>query len=58
MSTPPPHPSLHKAVAPATPVLPGAVSGAVPQQHPVVVFVAGQAGSGKTLVMDMVPRRP
>ncbi|WP_327311752.1 zeta toxin family protein [Streptomyces sp. NBC_01243] len=27
---------------------------AVPQEHPVVVFVAGQAGSGKTLVMDLV----
>ncbi|MEU6987343.1 zeta toxin family protein [Streptomyces sp. NPDC046324] len=26
----------------------------MPQQHPVVVFVAGQAGSGKTLVMDLV----
>ncbi|MFG2716213.1 zeta toxin family protein [Streptomyces goshikiensis] len=28
--------------------------GAVAQEHPVVVFVAGQAGSGKTLVMDLV----
>ncbi|MGW7328141.1 zeta toxin family protein, partial [Streptomyces sp. NPDC054840] len=26
----------------------------VTQEHPVVVFVAGQAGSGKTLVMDLV----
>ncbi|MFJ2900219.1 zeta toxin family protein [Streptomyces sp. NPDC087218] len=29
-------------------------AGAVPQEHPVVVFVVGQAGSGKTLVMDLV----
>ncbi|MFD9575580.1 zeta toxin family protein [Streptomyces sp. NPDC059982] len=29
-------------------------AGAVSQEHPVVVFVAGQAGSGKTLVMDLV----
>ncbi|MEU3733721.1 zeta toxin family protein [Streptomyces sp. NPDC033538] len=29
-------------------------AGAVTQEHPVVVFVAGQAGSGKTLVMDLV----
>ncbi|WP_254069051.1 zeta toxin family protein [Streptomyces sp. TM32] len=35
-------------------VLPEAVRGAVAQQHPVVVFVAGQAGSGKSLVVDMV----
>ncbi|MEV5203225.1 zeta toxin family protein [Streptomyces sp. NPDC053720] len=28
--------------------------GAASQEHPVVVFVAGQAGSGKTLVMDLV----
>ncbi|UVN59437.1 zeta toxin family protein [Streptomyces albus] len=26
----------------------------MPQEHPVVVFVAGQAGSGKTAVMDLV----
>ncbi|MGG7568842.1 zeta toxin family protein [Streptomyces sirii] len=35
-------------------VLPEAVRGAVAQQRPVVVFVAGQAGSGKSLVVDMV----
>ncbi|GHB32515.1 ATP/GTP-binding protein [Streptomyces chryseus] len=35
-------------------VLPGAVRGAVPQQRPVVVFIAGQPGSGKSLVADMV----
>nr|WP_308251444.1 zeta toxin family protein [Streptomyces albireticuli] len=35
-------------------VLPGAVRGAVSQQRPVVVFVAGQPGSGKTLVADVV----
>ncbi|MEV7617076.1 zeta toxin family protein [Streptomyces sp. NPDC089799] len=29
-------------------------AGAVTQERPVVVFVAGQAGSGKTLVMDLV----
>ncbi|MEU3520927.1 zeta toxin family protein [Streptomyces sp. NPDC006654] len=29
-------------------------AGAVPQERPVAVFVAGQAGSGKTLVMDLV----
>ncbi|MGW2107624.1 zeta toxin family protein [Streptomyces sp. NPDC001948] len=27
---------------------------AVPQEHPLVVFVAGQAGSDKTVVMDLV----
>ncbi|MGW1364497.1 zeta toxin family protein [Streptomyces chartreusis] len=35
-------------------VLPAAVHGAVRQHQPVVVFVAGQAGSGKTLVVDLV----
>ncbi|MFD3779966.1 zeta toxin family protein [Streptomyces sp. NPDC058612] len=35
-------------------VLPGAVQGAVSQVRPVVVFVAGQPGSGKTLVADVV----
>ncbi|MEU7222322.1 zeta toxin family protein [Streptomyces chrestomyceticus] len=35
-------------------VLPCVLDGAVPQQRPVVVFVAGQAGSGKTLVVDLV----
>ncbi|MCJ0875253.1 zeta toxin family protein [Streptomyces sp. AP-93] len=35
-------------------VLPGAVQGAVPQRQPVVVFVAGQPGSGKSLVADLV----
>lgn len=35
-------------------VLPGAFVRAVPQARPVVVFVAGQAGSGKTLVVDLV----
>ncbi|MDK0517528.1 zeta toxin family protein [Streptomyces sp. ML-6] len=29
-------------------------AGAAPQERPVAVFVAGQAGSGKTLVMDLV----
>ncbi|MFJ2781574.1 zeta toxin family protein [Kitasatospora sp. NPDC087315] len=35
-------------------VLPQAFAGAQPQERPVVVFVAGQAGSGKTLVVDLV----
>ncbi|MFF3275989.1 zeta toxin family protein [Streptomyces chrestomyceticus] len=35
-------------------VLPDAVRGAVTQQQPVVVFVVGQAGSGKALVLDLV----
>ncbi|MEU9125115.1 zeta toxin family protein [Streptomyces sp. NPDC048506] len=35
-------------------VLPDGVRGAVAQQQPVVVFVAGQAGSGKSLAVDMV----
>ncbi|MFD9795512.1 zeta toxin family protein [Streptomyces sp. NPDC059070] len=35
-------------------VLPAALRGAVRQERPVVVFVAGQAGSGKTWVMDVV----
>lgn len=38
-------------------VLPSVLGGAVPQPEPVrpvVVFVAGQAGSGKTLVADLV----
>lgn len=35
-------------------VLPGVMQGAVPQQQPVVVFVAGQPGSGKSLVADLV----
>ncbi|MEW2623588.1 zeta toxin family protein [Streptomyces sp. NPDC048106] len=35
-------------------VMPKLTAGAVPQEHPVAVFVAGQAGSGKTLVMDLV----
>ncbi|WP_051857080.1 zeta toxin family protein [Streptomyces sp. NRRL S-1868] len=43
-----------QSAASAAPVLPGAVHEAVPQEHPVVVFVAGQAGSGKTAVMDLV----
>ncbi|MFC1405762.1 MULTISPECIES: zeta toxin family protein [Streptacidiphilus] len=30
------------------------MAGAVPQERPVVVFVAGQAGSGKSLVVDLV----
>lgn len=38
----------------AATVLPGAVEGAVSQVRPVVVFVAGQPGSGKTLVADVV----
>ncbi|TGG78529.1 Zeta toxin family protein [Streptomyces albus] len=50
MSSPP----RSQGAASAAPVLPGAVHGAVPQEHPVVVFVAGQAGSGKTAVMDLV----
>ncbi|MFI1177521.1 zeta toxin family protein [Streptomyces melanogenes] len=37
-----------------TTVLPPAVCGAVAQEEPVVVFVAGQGGSGKTFVMDVV----
>ncbi|MGI5451505.1 zeta toxin family protein [Streptomyces sp. CA-243310] len=35
-------------------LLSAAVLGAVAQERPVVVFVVGQAGSGKTLVMDLV----
>ncbi|MER5781312.1 zeta toxin family protein [Streptomyces mobaraensis] len=35
-------------------IVPGLMAGAVTQEHPVVVFVVGQAGSGKTLVMDLV----
>ncbi|AXE27948.1 Zeta toxin family protein (plasmid) [Streptomyces globosus] len=35
-------------------IVPQLTAGAVAQEHPVVVFVAGQAGSGKTLVMDLV----
>ncbi|MFD9240649.1 zeta toxin family protein [Streptomyces sp. NPDC059556] len=35
-------------------IVPKLMAGAVTQEHPVVVFVAGQAGSGKTLVMDLV----
>ncbi|MFE3144294.1 zeta toxin family protein [Streptomyces scopuliridis] len=35
-------------------VVPELTAAAVAQQHPVVVFVLGQAGSGKTLVMDLV----
>ncbi|MEV6682694.1 zeta toxin family protein [Streptomyces erythrochromogenes] len=37
-----------------TAVLPAALQSAVPQQRPVVVFVAGQPGSGKSLVADLV----
>ncbi|MER8188397.1 zeta toxin family protein [Kitasatospora sp. NPDC094015] len=35
-------------------VLPAVLRGAVAQERPVVVFVAGQARSGKTLVVDLV----
>ncbi|MGI5532467.1 zeta toxin family protein [Streptomyces syringium] len=35
-------------------IVPKVTAGAATQEHPVVVFVAGQAGSGKTLVMDLV----
>lgn len=35
-------------------IVPKLTAGAVAQERPVVVFVAGQAGSGKTLVMDLV----
>ncbi|MDX5569973.1 zeta toxin family protein [Streptomyces sp. ID05-04B] len=35
-------------------IVPKLTAGAVAQEHPVVVFVAGQGGSGKTLVMDLV----
>ncbi|MFJ1751277.1 zeta toxin family protein [Streptomyces sp. NPDC088116] len=35
-------------------IVPELTAAAVAQQHPVVVFVLGQAGSGKTLVMDLV----
>ncbi|MFE5899867.1 zeta toxin family protein [Streptomyces sp. NPDC056488] len=34
--------------------LPGWTRGAVPQEHPVVVVVAGQPGAGKTAVADLV----
>ncbi|WP_042422177.1 zeta toxin family protein [Streptacidiphilus anmyonensis] len=33
---------------------PAVLAGAVPQRRPVAVFVAGQAGSGKTMVVDLV----
>ncbi|MEU1628293.1 zeta toxin family protein [Streptomyces sp. NPDC020096] len=35
-------------------VLPRVLEGAVPQPHPVVVYVLGQPGSGKTTVIDLV----
>ncbi|MFI9366507.1 zeta toxin family protein [Kitasatospora sp. NPDC053057] len=35
-------------------ILPGVFVRGLPQVRPVVVFVAGQAGSGKTLVVDLV----
>ncbi|MFF2779466.1 zeta toxin family protein [Streptomyces sp. NPDC058052] len=35
-------------------IVPQLTAVAVAQENPVVVFVAGQAGSGKTLVMDLV----
>lgn len=35
-------------------VLPNVLAGAVPQPQPVVVYVLGQAGSGKTTVIDVV----
>ncbi|WP_380286524.1 zeta toxin family protein [Kitasatospora purpeofusca] len=35
-------------------ILPAALAGAARQERPVVVFVTGQAGSGKTLVVDLV----
>ncbi|MFE7617291.1 zeta toxin family protein [Streptomyces sp. NPDC057496] len=35
-------------------IVPELTAGAVAQEHPVAVFVAGQAGSGKTIVMDLV----
>ncbi|MGW2540299.1 zeta toxin family protein [Kitasatospora sp. NPDC001574] len=35
-------------------ILPAALAGAAWQERPVVVFVAGQAGSGKTLVVDLI----
>ncbi|MFJ9461471.1 zeta toxin family protein [Kitasatospora sp. NPDC101447] len=38
----------------AAEVVPALLRGAVPQECPVVVFVLGQAGSGKTLVVDLV----
>ncbi|MGW4784905.1 zeta toxin family protein [Streptomyces sp. NPDC004230] len=37
-------------------VLPGVLDGVVSQPRPVVVFVAGQPGSGKSLVVDVVHR--
>ncbi|MFC5156701.1 zeta toxin family protein [Streptomyces amakusaensis] len=52
MSSPPPPPPAHPS-APAAPVLAGALLRAVPQPCPVVVFVLGQPGSGKTAVMDL-----
>ncbi|MER7050107.1 zeta toxin family protein [Streptomyces jumonjinensis] len=50
MSSPPPPPRR----PPAAPTLAEALHAAVPQECPVVVFVLGQAGSGKTFVMDLV----
>ncbi|MGW7688405.1 zeta toxin family protein [Streptomyces asiaticus] len=38
----------------ANTLLPGALEGAVPQARPVVVYVLGQPGSGKTTVIDLV----
>jgi predicted ABC-type ATPase len=35
-------------------ILPALLGGAVAQAQPVVVFVAGEAGTGKTLVVDLV----
>ncbi|MBC3844558.1 AAA family ATPase [Streptacidiphilus sp. 4-A2] len=35
-------------------IVPAALGGAVAQERPVVVFVAGQAGAGKTVVVDLV----
>ncbi|GAA2984680.1 zeta toxin family protein [Streptomyces lactacystinicus] len=35
-------------------ILPAVLAGSARQERPVVVFVAGQAGSGKTLVVDLV----
>ena len=35
-------------------ILPEVLGGAVAQERPVVVFVAGQAGAGKTAVVDLV----
>ena len=37
-----------------TRIIPGELSAATQQQHPIVVFIGGQTGAGKTAVADMI----